>query len=264
MYYQFVSRAWLENTEKEYKRLAKIVTRARRAGLIDWTAIEDRTRWLRTVPMWDGPKHHLRANVEWYSTDKWADQPERVEVWIEKDALAGVFQTICEELEVPYFPARGYVSEPEMWGGAQRLNGYVESGQQVWILHFGDHDPSGMDMTRDIVDRMLLFADYPSDTRNQVDVERIALNMEQVREYDPPPNPAKLTDPRSKKYRRRYGESSWELDALEPAVLRDLVLEHVLDHRDEERWQAAVDKDEENQRVLLEIADRYDEVRDQL
>ncbi len=116
-----------------------------------------------------------------------------------------MFEPICEELDVPYFSCRGYTSQSEMWAAAQRLLGYIwaKQRQHVTILHFGDHDPSGIDMTRDIRERLSLFCGGEGFA-----VRRIALNMDQVRQYDPPPNPAKLTDTRVDAYLRKYGDDS--------------------------------------------------------
>ena len=254
LYYQFVARAWIENTQRSYKRLGSIINDARLAGYVDWAAIEDRTRRLEKLEHWDSPASVLKTAARLFRRDRWADQQVRIEVWIEKEALAGVFEPICKELEVPFFCCRGYPSQSEVWSASQRLIEYQDAGQQPIILHFGDHDPSGMDMTRDIVDRMELFG---------VDLllHRMALNIEQVEEFKPPPNPAKLTDSRAGDYVARYGWSSWELDALNPTTLAHLVSEQVLDYRDEEVWDASVEKDEEDVATLKWVSSNWGKVR---
>lgn len=103
-----------------------------------------------------------------------------------------------------------------MHSAAKRFEGYVYQGISPVIIHLGDHDPSGIDMTRDIIDRMDIF-------EAGVGVERIALNMDQIELYNPPKNPAKLSDTRAKGYIEKFGSSSYELDALEPRVIRDLI-----------------------------------------
>jgi len=157
LYYQFVSRDLLPNRQSEYKRLGDIINDARLAGLVDWEAIVDRTRNIRALPHWSDPAAIVQAAASSFAVDKWAEQPRRVEVWIEKDALVGVFEPVCEELDVPLFACRGYTSQSEVWGAAQRLERYLVACQDVVILHFGDHDPSGLDMTRDIRERLRLF-----------------------------------------------------------------------------------------------------------
>lgn len=235
LYYQFVSRALIANKQSEYKRLGKIVNDARLAGLIDWEAIEDRGRNLNTLAHWDSPADIVRACAAQYREDLWADQPRRVEVWIEKEALLGVFAATCEKWRVPYFACKGYTSQSEMWNsGHKRLAIYRRvHGQQPLILHFGDHDPSGIDMTRDIAERLAMFMG------GHLEVQRIALNMDQVEAYKPPPNPAKLTDPRAGRYLIEHGDQSWELDALEPATLNALVAERITAVIDTELWEAA-------------------------
>lgn len=130
---------------------------ARLAGLMDWTHLEDRTRNLRSLSHWSDPRDILDSAAAGYRTDKWAHQPYRPEVWIEKDALVGVIEGVCEANDVPYFSCRDYTSQSEVWGAAQRLLRHVRRGQIPVVLHLGDHDPSGLDMTRDITDRLGLF-----------------------------------------------------------------------------------------------------------
>jgi len=257
LYYQFVSRDLIANRMQEYKRLGDIINDARLAGLIDWLAIVDRTRNLKSLSHWDSPSDIVRAVAEQYNVDRWVNQHNRVEVWIEKDALVGVIEGVCEELDVPYFSCRGYTSQSEMWMAAMRLKKYARNGQTPVILHFGDHDPSGIDMTRDITDRLELFM-------GGIEVRRMALNMNQVEEYQPPPNPAKLTDSRVHAYIREYGAESWELDALEPAVLAGLIRNEIGSLQDANAW-AEMEQIQDNARAeLAKIADRYQDVQEYL
>jgi hypothetical protein len=246
LYYQFVARDLLANNEKNYNRLGNIINDGRLAGEIDWNAIEDRTRNVRSNTHWSSPASIVRSAASQYRIDKWEGQRHRIEVWIEKDALVDVISQPCRKLDVPYFSCRGYVSSSEMWRGAQRLLSWESQDYTPIILHLGDHDPSGMDMTRDIQDRMRLF-------NSLVDVRRIALNMDQIRQLNPPPNPAKLTDSRCAQYIIDYGDESWELDALEPRFMADLVEEHILKLRDEEQW-AKMEEQERYEKQLLNEA----------
>lgn len=255
LYYQFVSRALIANKQSEYKRLGSIINDARLAGLIDWHSISDRTRELRSVAHWDTPEDIVGGAAQQFRIDKWAEQPARVEVWIEKDALVGVFERVCRELDVGLLSCRGYTSQSEMWSAAQRLRSYRKSGQQIVLLHFGDHDPSGIDMTRDITERLELFGVV-------LEVRRLALNIAQVEQYEPPPNPAKETDSRFAGYIRSYGDESWELDALEPDVLAGLVRSEIRKIRDRKAWESA-EAEEKRQRGLLQaVSDRWEEVAD--
>jgi len=202
LYYQFVARDLLPNTQKSYSRLGSIISDARLAGLVDWRAIEDRTRETVIRARWSSPQEILQAAADSYHEDLWERQPLRVEVWVEKEALAGIFDRVCRELDVPFLACRGYASQSEMWRAASRMRKYMESStQSTVVLHFGDHDPSGLDMTRDIRDRLETFLAPAS-------VRRVALNMDQIEEYSPPPNPAKATDSRFVGYEEQYGDES--------------------------------------------------------
>lgn len=261
LYYQFVARGIIANKDTEYKRLGSIINDARMAGMIDWDHIVDRTRNMRQNGHWDSPQSIIRACVQSYQIDKWDNQPNYVEVWIEKDALVGVIQGVCSEEDVPYFSCRGYTSQSEMWSAAMRLVKQANNGREAHIIHLGDHDPSGIDMSRDIEDRLSLFIrEHLSVKYNvgsayavPVTIHRIALNMDQVEQYNPPPNPAKITDSRSGPYIDRYGHESWELDALEPSVLVNLIREKILDLRDPDLWEESLEHQETGRATLREV-----------
>jgi hypothetical protein len=259
LYYQFVARGFLANKQTEYKRLGSIVNDGRLAGLIDWTAIEDRTRWLRDNDDDHGdPDTWLGRIVDAFHKARWDDQPSAPEVWIEKDALVGVVEAACAPLRVPYFACRGYASQSEVWEAAQRMIRYRRAGRDPVIFHLGDHDPSGIDMTRDITDRLALFCESHGVEAPQI--KRLALNMPQVEEWNPPPNPAKMSDSRFEGYEREFGDESWELDALDPATLRDLISTNVEALIDRERWDAMEAAETEAQDRLRMVSDRWDEV----
>lgn len=219
VYYQLVARGFIPNNERSYKNLGNLINDGRLAGLIDWYAIVDRTRNLRGNSHWDRPEDVIDSARYSYMLDRWENQPNYVEVWVEKDALIGIVSQICRELDVPHFSCRGYTSQSEMWSAAQRFirQDYRESRT---IIHLGDHDPSGIDMTRDIQERMDMFG-------ADVFVKRVALTMEQIETFCPPPNPTKLSDARASSYIREYGHECWELDALEPKVITSLIRNEV-------------------------------------
>lgn len=257
LYYQFVSRDLLPNTVQSYKRLGDIINKARLAGLIDWEAIEDRTRNVEHPSHWESPQSILNVCARTYQRDLWMGQPYRVECWIEKEALAGVISDVCEEFRVPHFACRGYTSQSEMWDSAQRMIGYIEDGQQPLIIHLGDHDPSGIDMTRDIEDRMELFRAYHVEVK-RIDVNRIALNYDQIEEYNPPPNPAKTTDARFASYAAEYGVESWELDALPPNVLTGLISDAIFAVRDHALWDEAKAIEDSERERIAQLAEDWD------
>lgn len=219
-----------KNAEPNYKWLGKIIGDGRLAGLIDWDNIVDRTRFLRELASWEDAAQCLDNAADGFAVNPWRSQPCWPEVWVEKDALVGVFNRICGELRLPLFSCRGYTSLSEMHTAAMRLLSHEQQGYQPVVFHFGDHDPSGMDMTRDIRDRLKLFM------RGRMNIERLALNMDQIEAFNPPPSPSKIGDPRAAWYIESFGEDSWELDALEPAAIHDLVRNSVMQIRDEKLW----------------------------
>jgi len=258
LFYQFVARGLIPNTDKSYNRLGTAINDGRLAGLIDWRHIVDRTRNLRKNNHWTSPEDIVSACAAQYEIDKWEDQQYRVEVWVEKDALVDVVQKACKPLDVPFFSCRGYTSQSEMWTAGMRLLGHWKNDQEPIVLHLGDHDPSGIDMTRDIGDRLATFVEHHGYDAPRV--VRIALTMNQIEEYDPPPNPAKVTDSRADAYIAEFGKSSWELDALEPQVLVDLITNEVENFIHEDRWSESVERETEERGRLRDVSKRWAEV----
>lgn len=248
IYYQLVARAYVENTERSYKNIGALVNDARLAGRIDWDAIVDRTRHIRENSHWTSPASILRSALSSYRIDVRDNQPNYLEVWVEKDALISIVEDVASELDVPCFSCRGYVSQSEMYAAAQRLIKQNNLGKSCFILHLGDHDPSGIDMTRDISERLELFGAF-------VEVKRIALNYDQIKHYKPPTNPAKLTDTRANNYIDEFGMHSWELDALEPKVIEELIRFHIDDLTDPDLLEESLDKQSEDRDTLQSMID---------
>lgn len=253
LFYQFVSRDWLPNNMQSYKRLGTIVNDARLAGLIDWNHLEDRTRNLEKLAQWDTAESAVDSLAAQFRTRMWDAQPEYLEVWVEKEALADVVSRPADRWFVPYFPCRGYVSQSEMWRAAMRIKAEERKGKKALIIHLGDHDPSGVDMTRDIEDRLWTFG-------SNVTVNRIALNMDQVEQYSPPPNPAKITDSRATAYFSEFGYQSWELDALDPQTLDALIEGAILEHLDQDQWDADYAVMESDRAVLTAASANFREM----
>jgi hypothetical protein len=301
VYYQFVARDWFpesrtwswddqrkrwyrdpngtKNADPNYKWLGSLLNDARLAGYLDWDYIVDRTRNLRDLPHWDTAHDIIIASEQSFRIPKWETQDNYVEVWIEKDALVGVLESCCPQLDVPFFSCRGYTSQSELWGAAQRLHHKINEGKRAVVIHLGDHDPSGVDMTRDIHERLAMFIsqdsgnmpeknssvemwEYVENAEPVLIVDRIALTMDQIRQFDPPPNPAKLTDSRASAYVERYGYKSWELDALDPATLVGLIQASVESYRDDADWEDAVEREREERKFLTRAVERWAEVKD--
>ena len=253
MYYQLVARGYIENSQRSYKNVGKTISDGRTAGLIDWNIIIDRLRGIRGQDHEESPVYALAKLSESYSLNKWRGQPNYVEVWVEKDALIDVVGRACNAIDTPYTSDRGYTSTTEIRNAAQRFINHSDK-EGRYIIYLGDHDPSGVDMTRDIKDRLELFG-------ANVEVRRIALTMEQIRTYNPPPAFAKTGDARTPKYIKEHGLEAWELDALDPEVLHDLIQSEVESLIDVPLYNAFFDQEQEEREELLSIARNYSEVQ---
>ena len=263
LYYQLIARdvlpeSWEDdktgskNSQGNYKRIGNLVNDARLAGLIDWEMIQDRNRETVTNNHWDSPAQIVNAAANQFRIDKWADQPVHIEAMVEKDALSGVLIPVCRDLDIRFTANKGYSSSSMLYEVGKRLRRQANMGKTVYILYMGDHDPSGIDMTRDVQERLELFSGY------EVYTERLALNMEQIEVLRLPENPAKTTDSRAAAYIRQFGESSWELDAVEPRALAGLVTQAVEALRDQDLWQAAVNRENQMRGELLSFALTYE------
>lgn len=249
-YYQLVARGYIPNNERSYKNIGSLINDGRLAGLIDWDSITDRTRNLRGNSHWNKPQEVIASARYSYNLNKWSGQKNYVEVWVEKDALVDIVGQACIPLDTPYFSCRGYTSQSEMWSAAQRFIRQKNREKRI-IIHLGDHDPSGIDMTRDIQERLDLFG-------ANVYVKRVALTMQQIQTYNPPPNPAKITDSRASKYIDQFGNESWELDALEPKVITDLIKNEVTAYRDDGIYEAVCHREQKEKNELKMLEREYD------
>lgn len=237
LFYQCVTRMIVPNTERAYKNLGVTVSKARVAGYLDWGAIEDRGRQPKIPSEFENLTELVEAALRSYRLDRWAGQQYYAELWVEKDALASVLAPLAREFHVPLMVNKGYSSQSAMYASAKRIMFGCEVDERhrshlderpAKIMYLGDHDPSGQDMVRDIQRRLNLY------TRDAYDihVQTVALTTAQVREYDPPPNPTKLKDPRAEKYIELHGYECWEVDALDPSTLQSLIrfeFEHIID-----------------------------------
>lgn len=253
LYYQLVARDIIPNNQRSYDNIGALVNNGRLAGLIDWHSVTDRTRNLRQLAHWESPSQIIESAARQFRIDKWEGQENYVEVWVEKDALVEIVGKAAERWDTPYFSCRGYVSQSEMWAAAQRItfNLSRRNFERAYIIHLGDHDPSGIDMSRDILERLTMFSEDLSD---RIELDRIALNMPQIRQYNPPPNPAKITDSRYGAYVAKHGGKSWELDALDPRVLDSLIDDAIREYLDTRLYSERQDAEQRERDKLLDFA----------
>lgn len=259
LYYQFVARGLIANSQRSYSRLGDIISNARLNGDLDWAAIKDRTRELEGVGHDQDPASAIEWVADNYHIDLRKGQPIYIETWVEKEALAGVVGKACRQFDVNYFACRGYVSQTAMYEASKRFQRRQRYGaERCLIIHLGDHDPSGIDMTRDIEERLNNTFGVPTT------IKRIALNMPQVEEFNPPPNPAKLTDSRVDGYIERFGDLSWELDALEPKIITSLIHHEIIANSDMDLFKDRMKLQEEQKELLVKCSLDWDNIAERL
>jgi len=262
LYYQFVRRLWIENTMENYKSFGAMITKGRYAGMISWKAMEDRIRNIKEYNFWDDDQALIDVLADQIKFDLWADQDHYVECWVEKDALVQVIARACRPLQVPYLCCRGYMSASEAWARGQKMKAMTEEGKQCVIIHVGDHDPSGIDMTRDNQDRLNEFIGLDDFSASAgIDMRRVALNMDQIDKHDLPPAPAKKSDSRSEEYIEQYGDNSWELDALLPKDLVKLITDAIKPLIDWDLWHQHDDEEAKMKDDLEILAGAWSEIK---
>jgi len=267
LYYQLVSRDVIPNNVKEYAKLSNLLKKGRMAGVVDWGAIEDRIR-VPKLPYWvyDIPDA-LNDTVQTYRLNRQKDQDYYIELWVEKDALSGVLQRKTSYYHINLMVNRGYSSVTAMYDAYKRIENACKPSI---IFYLGDHDPSGLDMVRDIRDRLkdfgltyfdpyILKKDIVKWSDPAFTIKHIGLTWDQIQQYNPPPNPAKLSDPRAKDYVNKYGNTSWEVDALNPSILHQLIDDEVLSVMNEDRFNEQIKKEEKDKKKLSKISEGFGE-----
>ena len=286
LYYQFVARGLLPSGQNQYKKVGDTLAKARKAGKFDLELIEDRTRTMHPGSYTRNdhdPEAALPQAAEWVrnmpnfflARDRWYEQPIHVSVWVEKEALAGVFEPTCRDLGVSWMACKGCPSVSALWewtkaaGNAhwamdmQRRYNYPNmptvtenhdgEAARCVILYFGDHDPTGFMIPRtaqDALNDLMDVSNKPMDIR----VKRVALNMDQVQQYNPPPFPGKTTDTRFKKYVKEHNTTeAWELDALDPPLLRAMIQNEVNALFDEDIYEHHQEQIGEARRQMLDM-----------
>jgi hypothetical protein len=232
----------VEKEEREYKgTVDRLLVEMREDGTIPFEWIADNTRWQRKPSTFVGLEHCLNSCAENYRRDLWAAMPVYLEVWCEKDALAGVLWEETKTYDVPLMVARGYSSLTFLHTAALAIKA---EGKPACIYHFGDYDPSGVDAARDIEAKLRRYA-----PEAEIRFERVAVTPEQIQSWDLPTRPTKQTDTRAKKF---GSATSVELDAIPARQLRQLVrdrIERHIDQRQLDMLKAA----EESERALLRM-----------
>lgn len=250
MFYQLVARGYIENNQREYKNLGNLISNARYAGLIDWDVIEDKTRnHVGSVRYNYTPAEEIASVAKYFRLGKWTNQPVYVEVWCEKDAMIDIVADGCRPTGTPYFSCRGYCSASEMHNAAKCFI-WRNDCKERHIIYLGDHDPSGKDCPRYIADCIKTFG-------ADVEIHPIALTMEQIKQFNPPPSYVKANDTRKTGYIEKYGDTCWELDALPPGYVEQLVDSAIRPYFDEKIYSEILALEAEQRRELQLVSDNY-------
>jgi Na+-translocating ferredoxin:NAD+ oxidoreductase RnfG subunit len=264
-YYQLVAAGVIDNDPKEYGKLSRELAKARLDGVVPWEAIEDRTRSLLTSDGWADRDAFLDAEKDnflvGYRRDLLQTQKNRLELWIEKDALSRVCHDAALPYCVPVIVARGYSSVSYVHECRKRIEQNTEDGYEgTVVLYFGDLDPSGWNM----LPTMMITLQEEMGLGDQVIPKRCALTVEQVNEYNLPHNPdaLKVTDTRARKYVKKFGKLAVELDALPPATLQDLVRQSIEAELALPTFQVEQDRETEDRKVLANLKEQVEDFLD--
>lgn len=244
LFYQLVSRGAVDKTEQAYKRVCDAAVQMRRDGTLDYRKVVDGHRSRRQVSAYSSLHAALQNTHDLYRRNYWIEQQRHCEVWCEKDALSGVIYPVCHRYGVPYVATRGFPSLTLLYESAQEI---ASLGKSATIFYFGDHDASGRCMSDGLEPQLReLGAD--------VEVQLVALNPLQVRDYGLPTRPGKRTDSRQARFAARFGGASVELDALPPNVLTELVAFSIEGLIDVDEWHRVAEHEALERSTLESIA----------
>ena len=238
LYYRLVSKHLFPNTINSYKRLSRVMVKAREQGDVPVNCLEDRSRRIlgRGDTGYTSAEEFLRKRIaglkesyKEFTMPMWDDQHNYVLVSLEKDALSRLVSDIANQYSVRTFPTRGYPSFTYVNRMATYIRNRLKDKPTV-ILYFGDFDPSGIDIERDLDDRLKKY------DAGDFKVRRVALTKDQIQQYSLPPMPVKRSDARSDGFLESYGDQSVELDALDPNTLKLMVAQSIAGHIDLDLW----------------------------
>jgi hypothetical protein len=245
LFYALTVQGIIAKDEREYAAVGVQLLKLRRQGLIPWSAIADNTRWVRRPTTYRGPQHAIAATARFYRRALWSDADVRVEVWCEKDAIAGVIIDVTDELDVPFYVARGFASETYAYEAAEHI---VADGRPCFIYEFGDHDPSGV-AASDVLRRKLV--NFVG-TRAEVQFVRAAVTPQQIADWSLPARPTKREN---NTHARNFDGDSVELDAIPPDLLRRLVRDCIERHIDQRKLAVTLAAEESERAYLGRLAE---------
>ena len=251
VFYQAVSRGIIDKTETEYKKtICRLLGIMRREKDVPFYWLSDSTRWMRKPSSFSSLENALQNTAQYYRRDLWGNQKSYIEIWLEKDALAGIVFDVTAEWDVPLMVTRGYPSLSFLYSAAESIS--VEQ-RPCFLYYFGDHDPSGVDIPRRIEKDL---RDFAPDA--EIHFKRMAVLPEQIKKYKLPTRPTKKTDTRFKNFK---GESV-EVDAIPPDKLRKIVRNCIEQHIDQDQLHRMQIVEQAERATLQTIIDNMEEGSD--
>lgn len=260
LYYQLVSVNAIANDIKVYKKLSVLKDQLCYAGILDWDCFEDRGR----KPVSAYYEHSIEDALDYtarnYVLDRSLGQTNRVEVWCEKDAISEILKKVALPYGARLCVNKGYMGTSAIYNAYERFSREFNQGHTVTILYFGDHDPSGLDMVRDIRERLTFMFEKGVRCRDFMEFDfnviSIGLTMEQIETYNPPPNPAKVSDPRAAEYIEKYGPISWEVDALKPGIMREILEHNIKEQYDLKQYETVLEQEQEDRVKIRKLINK--------
>lgn len=231
-----------------YNTVQRLLAEMRRDGRVPFNWIVDSSRMVRRPTTFDSAEDALRRTAETYRRDLWASTDVHVQMWLEKEALAGVLAETTKKWDVPLWVNRGYSSITYLHNGAAEINRALDAGKTAFVYNFGDHDPSGVGAWEKLQEDLREWVEYPSRVR----FERVAVVPEQIRSWDLPSRMTKKSDPRSKDFDGR----SVELDAIPPGELKGLVEQCVTRHISQRQLEKVRQIEQQEEETLKQFAER--------
>lgn len=228
VFYRLVATLGYDKTQHAYSRLCEAMNRARRAGLIPFTAIRDDGAARYEAEAWADPAQFMaeaRTNAQRFRLDRQDGQPVRLWVLCEAGGMAPMLARVANPYGVPVLTSGGFDSLTAKHDLAQELAAAMTHGDGAEVLHLGDLDPSGVH----------LFAALAEDVAAMVRAlcgaepafTRLAVTREQADRLGLPTAPAKATD------RRRFTGETVQCEAIDPATLSDLLRNAIEARRDD-------------------------------
>ncbi len=257
LYYQLVSRDIIPNNQSEYAKVSQLLVQGRMAGFVDWDCIEDRVRKPK-LPYWvTGIPDAINDIVKQYRLDRQHNQENYIEIWTEKDAISNILYRVSEYYHIRLMVNRGYSSCSALYEAYRRFKSERDWDKKLYILYLGDHDPSGLNMIEDIHDRLNYDFGLDNSDGGKVNIIHIGLTDEQIEKYNPPPNPTKIKDPRANEYMAKYGNTCWEVDALNPKILTEIVETNIKDLIDIPLFESMIEKEKQDIETLKKLQKEY-------